>query len=163
MTTTTAEDGGEYDDIRPSPLARSVTIHGTIAGPITSGATRQGVAWAAFPVDATERAWNPARGGLENIVTRYDRVVAFGAHAVAAREGLREGSVILLAGDLTVYEQTTAPGGQGLQVVAQHLGASLEGQKVTVSRRPGLGDISRCLDPSVGPTQPLGTDTAPAR
>ncbi|MEO2132332.1 MAG: single-stranded DNA-binding protein [Microbacterium sp.] len=116
-----------------------VTLEGNLTGDPEHGTGETGTDYARFTVAVNDRRLNDTTGRWEDAGTVFHRVVVFNQQSRNVAASLRKGDTVLVAGDLrfgTYTDKDTGATRETRDVVADHVGASLKYQAVTVERSP---------------------------
>lgn len=116
-----------------------VTLEGNLTGDPEHSTGETGTDYARFTVAVNDRRLNDTTGRWEDAGTVFHRVVVFNHQSRNVAASLRKGDTVLVAGDLrfgTYTDKDTGATRETRDVVADHVGASLKYQAVTVERSP---------------------------
>lgn len=144
----------------------TVTILGNVVANPQELRTRQGDPFATFRVAATSRTFSSEEGWRDD-ETSYYGVSAFGALARNVLATLRQGTSVIVTGDLRVREWTAQDGntrGRDVEIRADAVGPNLRfGAVALPPRRPGEAAILQPAPADAGPGEaPDDAAAAPA-
>ena len=132
-------------------MSRYIVAEGNFTRPPRGGHGQSGKAWAHLDIAVAERTQDSDRTWTDGPVSYY-RITAFGRTAENAINSLDKGERVLVAGQLTVqtYQRGDGTTGVANEIIADHLGASLAYNTVTVIPINSGGQRAETADQPVG-------------
>jgi single-strand DNA-binding protein len=132
-------------------MSRHIVTEGNLTRPPRGGHGHAGKSWAHLDIAVTDRTQDADGAWTDGPVTYY-RIAAFGRPAENALDSLDKGERVLVAGQLTVqaYQRGDGTTGVANEIIAEHLGASLTHNTVSVT--PNTNGAGRRAEPTDQPS-----------